>query len=150
MISLDYSSTISVIAATYGNDPSKPAQNKRASFSSYGGKDISAPGDGIFSIGLYGGYTESGGSSQAAGMVTAVAAMICSVRPDLKQDDIKDIITSTATDIGNKGYDEETAWGNINAGKALEEAKTYETKKGWVNENGKYKYYGADGNACDG
>ena len=150
----DYDSAISVIAATYGKDPSKPSQNRRAYFSSYGGKDISAPGKSIYSTEFNNGYRESDGSSQAAGMVTAVVAMICSVRPDLKQDDIKSIITSTATDIGSKGYDAETAWGNINAGKALEKAKTYKAsaakKTGWVNENGRYKYYGSDGKAYTG
>jgi thermitase len=70
----------------------------------------------IWSCGLdNSGYALHMGTSVAAPFVSGLAASILSIKPDLTPDEVKDIIKSTADDIGHP----ELGTGRINAYKAL-------------------------------
>ncbi len=145
----DYSSSIcypstrtNVIAVgAIGRTPS------RAGFSNYGnGLDIVAPGvsitttdrQGTFGYnqdpGEAGNYTSVDGTSFAAPQVSAVAALILSINPDLTQEQVRYIIESTADKAGsytytwgageqtNLSWNSQMGYGRLNAAKALNAA----------------------------
>ena len=107
----DYDSVISVIATT-------PSDTK-ASWSNYGSaKDISAPGSGIISTFLtsyYGGYASMSGTSMASPVVAGVVALILSANPNLSVNEVKNILYSTAVDLGESGKDVTYGWGRVDA-----------------------------------
>ena len=101
-----------------------------ASFSNFGhSKDISAPGDFIYSTynpaldpeGYY--YCYMSGTSMASPVVAGVAALVLSVNPDLTVDQVKDILYSTAVDLGTEGRDDYYGYGRVNAEAAVNKAK---------------------------
>ncbi|MCX6030199.1 MAG: S8 family serine peptidase [Chloroflexi bacterium] len=102
----------------------------RASFSNYGSRlDLVAPGVGIVSTLLgpgnqsYGRYHDTGsGTSFASPHVAGVAALVRSLRPDLSQSAVYDLISRTADDVGDPGWDTQTGWGRLNAYRAVAEA----------------------------
>ena len=55
----------------------------------------------------------------AAPMVSGVAAMMLAKDPSLTVDEVKNILYSTATDIGTEGKDNYFGYGLVNAEKAL-------------------------------
>lgn len=113
IIPADYDSTIGVIAVD--------GLNQRMVNSCYGSlKDVSAPGKNIYSTVDGGAYGMMSGSSMAAPQVTAVAAMMCSVDSSLSPKEIKSVLQSTATDIGEEGFDIQTGYGLLNARRAVE------------------------------
>jgi subtilisin family serine protease len=92
------------------------------------GLDVMAPGVKIPTTDIRGqrGYGTSlftptfNGTSSAAPHAAAVAALIVSVRPDLKEDVIRGIITDTADSLsGSKAWNPETGHGRLNAYRAL-------------------------------
>ena len=80
-------------------------QGKICSFSNYGKNkvDIFAPGTEITSVTLGNEYTESQGTSIAAPVVTAVAAMIRACFPKLKASQVKEILIRSARPMQEKG-----------------------------------------------
>lgn len=106
----------------------------RASFSNYGARlDLVAPGVEIFSTlragnnsyGYYGGApSTSSGTSFAAPHVAGAVALVRSLRPDLSQAAIYELVRRTADDVGQPGFDNYTGWGRLNAGRAVSEALT--------------------------
>lgn len=126
----DFENAISVINIAKFSDPDK---NPRSSSSNYGdNKDISAPGDTILSTyptgeksyGYTSGYGTKSGTSMAAPIVTAVAAMLQYYSPSLTPAEIREILHTTATDLYMDGYDAQTGWGCVNAAAALSELAT--------------------------
>lgn len=112
----DLRNVISVIGTKKYSDA---WSNPRALFSNYGGKFISAPGRRVTPIRpAYYGLKENG-TSYAAATVTSVAAMLYSVDPSMTPDRVRYILRSTATDLYEKGWDEQTGYGNVNAGRAV-------------------------------
>ncbi|MFV0362909.1 MAG: S8 family serine peptidase [Suipraeoptans sp.] len=112
----DYPETISVVATNQAN--------ARASFSSYNSnKDIAAPGVSIYSTYLNSGYSNSNGTSMAAPIVSGIVAMMLTVNPNLTFNQIYNIITSTATDLGESGKDDYFGYGLINAQAAVVQAR---------------------------
>lgn len=108
----DFEAVISVIATD--------SNNKRAYFSNYGdAKDISAPGSSIISTWPGSAYAISDGTSMAAPIVTAIAAMALSIKPALTPDKLKSILYSTATDIYSSGWDRQSGYGVVNAYKVV-------------------------------
>ena len=109
----DYESCISVISTN--------SHNERSSFSNYGSlKDISAPGEDILSTFVkkypsYSYYESLNGTSMASPIVAATAALVLSVNPNLTVEQVKEILYSTATDVGAVGKDTETGYGVVNA-----------------------------------
>jgi len=102
-------------------------QGQRSNYSNYGPSlDIVAPSDGaagVFTTDRMGsaGYTtfnytgDFGGTSSACPVVSGVCALILSVNPNLTSDQVKDILYSTATDMGPTGFDVEYGNGRVNA-----------------------------------
>lgn len=76
--------------------------NKKSSFSNYGTfSTVSAPGENIISS--YGnGYQMASGTSMAAPMVAGAVALIKSLNPNLKTEEIICVLQSTGKSTGNK------------------------------------------------
>lgn len=98
-------------------------QNEILSFSSTKG-DISAPGDSIYSTYLDGTYRRFSGTSMATPFVSGTAALLKSVCAQCSVSEIRDAIVTTATDLGESGFD--TIYGNglINAQRSLDYVKS--------------------------
>ncbi|GBD86098.1 extracellular serine protease precursor [bacterium BMS3Abin03] len=62
------------------------------------------------------------GTSAACPQVSGVAALILSVNPNLTEQQVRDIITSNATDMGVSGKDDLFGWGRVNAALSVAEA----------------------------
>ncbi len=65
------------------------------------------------------GYYQQDGTSFSTPMVTATASLIWAKNPNLKNDQVADIILSTAKDMGEEGWDGMTGAGLLNAAAAL-------------------------------
>ena len=93
----------------------------RPGFSNHGPEiDVVAPGVEIYSTWPWrGGYFYQSGTSVAAPHVAGLAALIWSVRPDLANDQVAQVISQTAHDLGEPGWDEFYGWGRIDAYQAL-------------------------------
>lgn len=77
----------------------------RANFSNFGNNlDIVAPGVGIRSTTLLNEYNTQDGTSFAAPQVSAIAALILSVNPNLTGQEVRNIIESTAQKVGGYSY----------------------------------------------
>lgn len=115
----DFGETISVINMNRNEE--------KASTSSYGiAKDLSAPGENIISTypeeyitGYEKGYNCRSGTSVAAPVVTATAAMVFAVNPELTPAQVRNILCASAKDIGDAGFDEKTGYGVVRADKAV-------------------------------
>lgn len=95
----------------------------RASFSSTGlGIDLVAPGKGILTYDAtkdsYG-MLEKDGTSFATPFVSGIAALLLSVNPSLTSRQVADILTSSAVDLGIRGFDTSYGHGRVDAGAAL-------------------------------
>ncbi len=98
--------------------------DKLADFSSFGPQiDVSAPGEEIYSTywDSYKGstYTELSGTSMASPMVAGLAALLLAKNPKLTNDDVRQIIEVSATDLGDPGWDPQYGHGKINVYRAL-------------------------------
>jgi subtilisin family serine protease len=99
------------------------ANQDRASFSNYGDYiDVAAPGVNIASTYPDNQYAALSGTSMASPHVTALAALVRSVNPQLKNTEVMDIIRKTATDLGTPGKDKYFGYGQIDVVKALKSA----------------------------
>jgi subtilisin family serine protease len=134
-----YNKDIVIVAAT-GNDnterPGYPAaypevlsvsatnyNMQRASFSNYGDYiDVMAPGESIASTYPNNQYAALSGTSMASPHVAALAGLIRSVNPKLKNTEVMDIIRSNVIDLGESGRDKYYGFGQINVYAALEAA----------------------------
>lgn len=72
------------------------------------------------------GYWFYSGTSMATPHVTGVAALLLSASSDLLPAQIQDILETTATDLGDEGWDKDTGWGLVDAAAALENISTSE------------------------
>ncbi|MEA4853344.1 MAG: GBS Bsp-like repeat-containing protein [Christensenella sp.] len=96
------------------------SSNVRPSWADYNNnKDISAPGISIYSTYKGGSYGGMSGSSMASPVVAGVAALLYAKDLTLTVNEIKNILYSTATDLGTSGKDSYYGWGKINADSAL-------------------------------
>lgn len=91
--------------ANYMRVGASDKQGRPCSFSNYGKKevDIFAPGMEITSVTVENEYMESQGTSIAAPVVTAVAAMIRAYFPKLKASQVKEILIRSARPMQEKG-----------------------------------------------
>ncbi|MCQ4635259.1 S8 family serine peptidase [Anaerovorax odorimutans] len=111
----DFDDCISVISTTNYSDAFSLCKAKN---SNYGWKkDISAPGESVSTTFPSGGYTNnsSTGTSMAAPVVSGVAAMLYYLKPSITPQEVRQILTSTATDLYTDGDDIYTRYGNVNA-----------------------------------
>ncbi|MFS0727577.1 S8 family peptidase [Paenibacillus sp. 1P07SE] len=129
-----------VLIAASGNDntsrPGYPAaypevfavgatdsQQARAPFSNYGDYiDVAAPGDGIASTYPGNQYAALSGTSMASPHVAGLAGLIRTLNPLLTNEEVMDIMRSTAIDLGRPGKDDEFGFGQIDAIHALQAA----------------------------
>lgn len=90
-----------------------------ASFSNFGSTlDLVAPGSQIITLGLAGGYKTVSGTSASAPFVSTAAAVLLSQK-DFKNEEVKQILKSTANDLGTSGWDDQYAAGNLDMLKML-------------------------------
>ena len=64
-----------------------------------------------------------GGTSASCPVVSGVAALVLSVNPNLTQQEVRNILTSTATDMGAGGFDNNFGFGRVNAFAAVQAAQ---------------------------
>lgn len=118
----DFDDCISVISTVNYSDAYALC---KAPSSSYGWKkDISAPGHLVSTTLANGGYTINGssGTSVAAPVVSGVAAMLYYLKPNISASKVKEVLTTTATDLYIDGDDSYTRCGNVNALAAVSKA----------------------------
>lgn len=102
------------------------SMDERSIFSNYGYSiKVAAPGEGILSTIPGGGYDYRNGTSMAAPFAAGTAAMMKAVNPNLSAEDIENILDKTAVDIMDKGKDEYTGYGRLDAKAAVEMAESY-------------------------
>lgn len=95
----------------------------RASFSNYGDYiDVMAPGESIASTYPDNQYAALSGTSMASPHVAALAALIRSINPDLKNTEVMDIIRKNVIDLGDTGRDKYFGYGQIDVYSALQAA----------------------------
>ncbi|WP_340701251.1 S8 family peptidase [Brevibacillus borstelensis] len=130
-----------ILVAASGNDaseqPSYPASYKevlsvaavdhnreRADFSNFGAQvDVAAPGVDIPSTYIYSDYAVLSGTSMACPHVTALASLLRSVRPGMKNTEVMEVIRSSADDLGPPGKDKLYGYGLINVNTAIRSLK---------------------------
>lgn len=96
---------------------------QRASFSNYGDYiDVMAPGESIASTYPDNQYAALSGTSMASPHVAALAALIRSVNPELKNTEVMDIIRKNVIDLGDEGHDKYFGYGQIDVYAALQAA----------------------------
>ncbi|UKS30321.1 S8 family peptidase [Paenibacillus sp. HWE-109] len=151
-----YDKDVALIAAS-GNDnterPGYPAaypevfavaasdsENKKAPFSNYGDYiDVTAPGVSIASTYPDNQYAALSGTSMASPHVTALAALIRSTNPNLKNTDVYQIMRDSAQDLGTTGFDKYFGYGLIDVSKAIQLAEkrtttSFNWSKNWFTQ----------------
>ncbi|HUR69957.1 MAG TPA: S8 family serine peptidase [Candidatus Thermoplasmatota archaeon] len=87
--------------------------------------DISAPGNNVWKLDSGNRTTvpTGGATSEAAAHVAGAAAILISHQPSLVNQVVKDLLEETATDIAvyGSGRDDDSGWGMVNVGAALDE-----------------------------
>ena len=84
--------------------------------------DISGPGVDTRSSVPGGGYSNYSGTSMATPHLNGVVALVCQANPDLDVETIKEIIYSTALDLGSTGEDNDYGNGLVDAYAAVQQA----------------------------
>ncbi len=108
-----FAETISVGAST--------TSDQLASFSSYGERiDVVAPGEDIWTTNAGGGYGPFTGTSAAAPLVSAVAALLLARSPDMNNEMARAALQNNARDLGQPGWDRFFGAGRIDALAALQ------------------------------
>ncbi|MDO4869469.1 MAG: S8 family peptidase [Bacillota bacterium] len=124
----DYDTTISVMSSLHYKNAWVSVKRKN---SNYGPKKtLCAPGTVIPACGLKGGYQAAGSTSAATPHVTAVAALMLAVDPNLSVDETREILCTTATDVNKEGRDLLTGYGMVNAYNAVAETARRSAAKG--------------------
>lgn len=103
---------------------------------------VSAPGVGTISAAVCSGYTTSDGTSMATPHVAGVVALMLSSNPNLLQDDVIQILESTAEDRGVVGPDNDYGAGIVNAYEAVLASGGVDPCEPFKKLNGKCKVNG--------
>ncbi len=116
-------------------------RDQLASFTTTGPEmSVSAPGVQIYSCWddfiAPDSYAFQDGTSMACPHVSGLALLVWSANPDLTNDDVRDIIESTADDLGAAGWDQQFGHGRINAHAAVQLAMDYGQIPGDINGDG--------------
>lgn len=78
--------------------------------------ELAAPGVGIYSTWLNGGYVNASGTSMAAPFVSGVAALVKSKNLSMTSQEIRDALDYNAIDLGDAGKDRIYGFGLVQAG----------------------------------
>jgi Subtilase family len=82
--------------------------------------DLAAPGDGVLVAGYPpGGWEAESGTSFSAPLVSGAAAWVWTVRPDLDNSQLFEVLRRSARDVGTPGRDPQTGFGILNVAAAL-------------------------------
>ena len=81
--------------------------------------EVVAPGYYVYSCYNNGGYTRMSGTSMAGPHVAGVVALMRQANPNVDVQTIKEILMSTAHDLGTAGEDNDYGWGFIDAYEAV-------------------------------
>lgn len=96
------------------------SQDRLASFSSFGERlDLAAPGLGILSTRVRGGYETRSGTSQATPCVAGLAAWVLAYHPEFSPEQVRAVLKRSAFDLGAPGRDATFGSGRIDVAKAL-------------------------------
>ncbi|MBE7038716.1 MAG: hypothetical protein E7404_07445 [Ruminococcaceae bacterium] len=127
----NYYSNVPLYPASYDNVLSVSAYTKtreKADFSQYNDYiDIAAPGKSMAHINKTGtdGVKENGsGTSYAAPLVSAAAALLKLAYPEITPREISNFIKNSATDLGKDGYDQIFGHGALDVEKAITDLAT--------------------------
>jgi subtilisin family serine protease/predicted enzyme related to lactoylglutathione lyase len=91
----------------------------KAYFSNWGKIDVAAPGMGIISTVPGNIYGSKNGTSMACPHVSGLAALVLSKFPSYTNVQVRELIRSSSSDVGEEGFDPYFGYGRINAAKAL-------------------------------
>lgn len=80
---------------------------------------VVAPGEECLSLTGENDYTVKSGTSQATPLVTGVAAILLSAKPNLTNTEFKEILKSCSDDLGEVGYDLQYGYGMLNTEKTM-------------------------------
>jgi cysteine-rich repeat protein len=110
------------VAAPGGGDPlvppDPPGWNILSLLSS--GAPPFSPNDVLYHIVIEGEYLRLGGTSMASPHVAGLAALVLAQHPTLTNEEVRQVIRSSARDIAVSGFDIETGAGRIDAAAALD------------------------------
>ncbi|HEY9899592.1 MAG TPA: S8 family serine peptidase [Pantanalinema sp.] len=97
---------------------SKRGVEHLASFSNHGGEVfLAAPGDGIFSTFLAGGYKSLSGTSMAAPVVAGAAAVLYAAHPGWTPSQVQAALAQAVDPLGTRGRTEQFGYGRIDLSK---------------------------------
>jgi hypothetical protein len=106
-----------VAGAVDRNNAAYALNNKAGSVAQY---FLVAPGVDVFSASRDGGYGRLTGTSMAAPHVAGAAAVLKSAFPSLTMQQVAELLTSTADDLGPRGVDQTFGTGLLNLERALQ------------------------------
>ena len=84
--------------------------------------DCAAPGEGIATTTMDGGYAGVSGTSFSAPVTAGVAALMFSANPSLSSQQCMDMLRKSGDDLGSPGWDASFGYGRVNAQRAVETA----------------------------
>jgi subtilisin family serine protease len=87
-------------------------------------KGLTAPGVGLYTTDINGGYATASGTSFSSPMAAGLAALVWSAKPALSAAQVFDVMKNSADDLGPAGPDRDFGFGRINAMKAMRLALT--------------------------
>ena len=97
--------------------------DNHASWSTYGPYvDLAAPGVGIWTTTMGGGYSAVSGTSFSSPLTAATLALMIAANPALPPVTLVSLLESTAADLGGQGYDQYYGYGRVNAAAAVQAA----------------------------
>jgi hypothetical protein len=86
---------------------------------------LAAPGDGLWTTGLGGGYRVVWGTSFASPLVAAAAALVWEAAPGASAAQVEQWLRESAVDLGVQGPDPQTGHGRLNAAAAVAAARRW-------------------------
>lgn len=120
-------------AANETNDPFQFSGTPESDGTSYNPDDINliAPGVDLQTT-LPGGnqYGNVSGTNASAALTTGIISLLQDAEGDLTPDDVAHILEKTAAPVGGPGYDQDSGFGIIDAGAAMNYVDNYDIKHG--------------------
>jgi thermitase len=101
------------VAATNRSDRRWPFSNVNPDV------EVAAPGQGILSTRLGGGYVKKSGTSVAVPHAAGIAGIVAMLRPGWTGRSLREVLRHSAEDLGQAGRDERFGWGRVNLARAV-------------------------------